>query len=111
MGTTLSLIFRRLASKFSNIVHKKTSARSGGTIYSATDGPGGPILRGDHPRRDISINFHRDSCGVKSGSGLGTISDGKLGGGWERGGGRCMCVCVCVCVGGGLQLEGKESTS
>ena len=26
--------------------------RSGGTIYSATDGPGGPILRGDHPRRD-----------------------------------------------------------
>ena len=26
--------------------------QSGGTIYSATDGPGGPILRGDHPRRD-----------------------------------------------------------
>ena len=26
--------------------------RSGGTIYSTTDGPGGPILRGGHPRRD-----------------------------------------------------------
>ena len=26
--------------------------RSGGTLYSATDGPGGRILRGDHPRRD-----------------------------------------------------------
>ena len=25
--------------------------RSGGTIYSAMDGPEGPILRGDHPRR------------------------------------------------------------
>ena len=28
--------------------------RSGGTNYSATDGPGGPFLRGDHPRRDRS---------------------------------------------------------
>ena len=27
----------------------------GGTIYSATDGPGGPIMRGDHPRRDSTI--------------------------------------------------------
>ena len=26
--------------------------QSGGTIYSATDGPGGPFLRRDHPRRD-----------------------------------------------------------
>ena len=39
--------------------------RSGGTIYSATDGPGGPFLRGDHPRRDISTlyrgcNFEQD---------------------------------------------------
>ena len=49
------------------------------------------------PSIGVSINFHRDSCEIKSGSGLGTISDGKLGGGWERGGRRCMC----VCVGGG----------
>ena len=29
--------------------------RSGGTIYSAADGPGGPILKGDYPRRDRLI--------------------------------------------------------
>ena len=28
--------------------------RSGGTDYSAMDGPGGPILRGDRPQRDSS---------------------------------------------------------
>ena len=30
----------------------------GGTIYSATDSPGGPILRGDHPQRDRSTKEH-----------------------------------------------------
>ena len=39
----------------------------------------------------VSINFHREflhSCDIKSGSGLGMASDGKLGGGGERGGER-----------------------
>ena len=27
----------------------------GGNNYSASDGPGGPFLRGDHPRRDSPL--------------------------------------------------------
>ena len=42
--------------------------RSGGTIYSAMDGPGGPILRGDHPWRDRSSDLWgtREKCLLES---------------------------------------------
>ena len=34
----------------------------GGTMYSATDGPGGPILRGDHPQRDSTTVGDIERC-------------------------------------------------